>query len=69
MSTFTRQQVIKFTEAGDRREPVRPFEVTVLDVFDAINAVRVLSSAYMDYLHIAKFGDEWKLVTVLWQHR
>jgi hypothetical protein len=28
-----------------------------------------VTSVYVDYLHVARFGDGWKLLNVLWQHR
>lgn len=29
----------------------------------------VFSSAYMDYLQVARTGSEWLLLNVLWQRR
>jgi hypothetical protein len=43
--------------------------VSLLDAFGDIATVSVLSSAYMDYLHVARTGDEWLLLNVLWQRR
>jgi hypothetical protein len=30
---------------------------------------RVLSSVYLDYLHVGRFGAEWLIVNILWQRR
>ena len=57
--------------AGRReREPsARAYELTVLDVFDGIATVKLLSAWYMDYLHLARFGDRWLIVNVLYAVR
>ena len=67
VGTLTRDQMVEFTEAGHGRELARSFEVTVLDVYRDIAAVRVESSVYLDYLQVARFEDGWKLLNVLWQ--
>jgi hypothetical protein len=38
-------------------------------VFRRIASVRVLSSPYMDLLHVARIGDRWWIVNVLWEPR
>ena len=43
--------------------------VTVLEDFEDIATVRVLSAAFMDYLHVGLFGGRWLIVNVLWQDR
>jgi hypothetical protein len=53
--------------AGRRLAP--GYELALLDRFGDIATVKVLSSAYMDYLHIAKVGERWLILNVLWQHR
>ena len=58
--------------AAARRQPEtsrRDYELTVLDVFDGIATVKLLSARYMDYLHLARFGDRWLIVNVLYAVR
>jgi hypothetical protein len=57
--------------AGQRQRPEvgRDYGLDVLDVFDGIAAVKVLSRPYMDYLHLARFGDRWLIVNVLYARR
>jgi len=38
-------------------------------VFRHVASVSVLSSPYMDLLHIAKIGDRWLIANVLWEVR
>lgn len=41
--------------------------VKILDVFGNTASVRLEMSGWIDYMHLAKFGDEWKIVNVLWE--
>jgi hypothetical protein len=67
-TNYTRDQMVEFTEAGYGRELERGFTVSILDAYGDMAAVRV-TSVYVDYLHVARFADGWKLLNVLWQHR
>jgi hypothetical protein len=69
VDTMSRDDMVAATAAGYGRRYERPYTADVLDAFGDIATVRVLSSVYMDYLHIARFGDQWQLVNVLWQRR
>ena len=42
-------------------------DVRILDVFGSAASVRLEMSGWIDYMHLAKFGDEWKIVNVLWE--
>lgn len=67
--TMTRDDMVQATTRGSGRTLERPYEVSLLDAFGDIATVSVFSSAYMDYLHVARTGDEWLLLNVLWQRR
>ena len=67
--TMTRDDMVQATTRGSGTTLERPYEVSLLDAFGDIATVSVLSSAYMDYLHVARTGDEWLLLNVLWQRR
>jgi Putative lumazine-binding len=41
-------------------------EVTVLDVFRDIATVRVRSEPFVEYLHVARFGNRWLIVNALY---
>ncbi len=45
----------------------RPITVVVEDVFRHIASVKVESGPFMDYLQLAKLGDRWLIVNVLWE--
>jgi len=66
------EAMVGWTREGEGRTAVaheRMFEITVQDVFRHIATVKVLSHPYMDYLHVAKIGDRWLIVNVLWEVR
>jgi hypothetical protein len=44
-------------------------DVTILDIFENVASVRVDAATWIDYLHIAKWNGEWKIVNVLWEMR
>ena len=69
VETLSREDMVNATAAGYGRRYERPYELTILDAFEDVATVRVFSSVYMDYLHVARFGESWLLVNVLWQRR
>lgn len=69
LDTIGREDMVSATQAGYGTRYDRPYDVAVLDVYGDIATVRVLSSVYMDYLHVACFDEGWRLVNVLWQRR
>jgi hypothetical protein len=69
VETLSRDQMIRFTEKGHGKKYERPYDISILDAFGDIATVRVLSSAYMDHVQVARFGSEWLLLNVLWQRR
>ena len=42
-------------------------EVSILDIYGDIASVKVVMSDWVDYLHVAKWEGEWKIVNVLWE--
>jgi hypothetical protein len=64
-----RDMMVDETAAGHGRRMERPYEIRLLDAYDGIADVAVFSSAYMDYLHIARVGDRWLIVNAPWQRR
>jgi hypothetical protein len=69
VDTMSRDDMVAATAVGYGTRYERPYEVTVLDVFEDIATVRLLSSVYMDYLHIGRVDGEWLIINVLWQRR
>jgi hypothetical protein len=66
------EAMIGWARDGVGRDAVaggRPIEITIEDAFRHIASVKVVSQPFMDYLHIAKIGDRWLIVNVLWEPR
>ena len=42
-------------------------DVTVLDVFENAASAKIVASDWVDYLHLARWNGEWKIVNVLWE--
>jgi hypothetical protein len=67
MSALT---LINGTRAGGGKQtPVEKQEkdVTILDIYNNVASVKVIASTWIDYLHVAKWNGEWKIVNVLWE--
>ena len=58
-----------FPYAPDRRYTPEdaPKEVVLLEVLDQTAAAKVIAWWGTDYLHLAKYEGQWKIIHVLWQ--
>ena len=56
---------------GGSSTPVeqRRTAIKILDIFQDTASVRVDAHAWIDYMHLARLGDTWKIVNVLWEIR
>lgn len=54
---------------GGTRTPTerRQKDVTILDIFHNASSVKVVASDWVDYLQMAKWNGQWKIVNVLWE--
>jgi len=42
-------------------------DVTILDVYGNAASAKIVASDWIDYLHLARWNGEWKIVNVLWE--
>jgi hypothetical protein len=42
-------------------------DVTILDHYNNAAVVKIVASDWIDYLQVAKFNGEWKIINVLWE--
>lgn len=42
-------------------------DVTVLDVYEGAAVAKIVASGWIDYLSLAKWHGQWKIVNVLWE--
>ncbi|RBL88327.1 nuclear transport factor 2 family protein [Chitinophaga flava] len=52
---------------GDKFPATPRKEVVLLDVSSNTASVKLYADDWIDYMHLAKLNDEWKIVNVLWQ--
>lgn len=48
---------------------VRRTDVRILDLFQDVASVRVDAHGWIDYMHLASVGGQWRIVNVLWEIR
>jgi hypothetical protein len=63
LDEMTAEQLVSMTgrrSAGDGRKDVR-----ILDVFGGTASVRVDADDWIDYMHLARWNGDWKIVNVL----
>lgn len=62
--------LVRNTGAGGGRqtpEERRLKDVAILDIYENAASVRVDASDWVDYLQLARWNGEWKIVNVLWE--
>ena len=42
-------------------------EVRIFEIYNNTASVRVTATGWIDYMHLAKWNGQWKIVNVLWQ--
>ncbi len=47
---------------GDRVQK----DVTILDIYEGTASVKIVAGDWIDYLHVARWNGEWKIINVLW---
>ena len=65
------QQMLDYATGVKERENYpdasAPKEVMILDVLDQTASAKVIAWWGTDYLHLARYGGQWKIIHVLWQ--
>ena len=69
MRAVTKARMVEMTAEGGGDVPDAHIEVTVDDVSGDIATARVLSPEYLDYLHLVKTPDGWRIANVLFHVR
>ena len=69
MSAMTLVQITRMMAQRPVPEEARRDEVRILDIFGNVASVRVDAATWIDYLHLARWNGEWKIVNVLWEMR
>ncbi|SEK36975.1 Putative lumazine-binding [Aquimarina amphilecti] len=70
--TFTDAMILlaeTYNINGDKFPEKPKKEVIILDVFENIASVKLIADDWIDYMHIVKLNDQWKITNVLWQFK
>lgn len=67
LRTVTRARMLELTSKGGGKGSDSDVEIMIDDVCNDIAAARVLSRDYLDYLHLVKTREGWKIVNVLFR--
>jgi hypothetical protein len=67
MSALTLVQATR--DGGGKQTPAaeQQKDVTVLDVYQNAASAKIIASGWIDYLHLARWNGQWKIVNVLWE--
>src|SRR5439155_10112473 len=55
---------------GGSRIPAaqRSDSVKILDIFGGAASVRVRAATWVDYMHMARYNGQWRILNVLWEN-
>jgi hypothetical protein len=67
VDSIAHRDMVEATANGRGTKLPREYTVTILDVFRNVATAKVDSARYVDYLHIGRFEDRWRIVNVLWE--
>lgn len=69
----TKAQMIAFANSWNKSNtkfPVPPNNnVTILDIYNRIANVKLVSDNWVEYLHLMKLDGNWQIVNLIWQHK
>jgi hypothetical protein len=67
MSALTLINGVRSGFGKNTPEANRLKDVTILDIFQNTASAKVVMSGWIDYMHLAKWNGEWRIVNVLWE--
>lgn len=67
MSALRLVQLVRAGGGTATPEAERVREVVILDVTGDMASVKAFMHGWTDYIHLARFNGEWKIVNVLWR--
>ena len=68
MSAMTLVNSTKGGGGSDIPAAQRSDSVRILDIFGNTASVRVRAATWVDYMHIAKYNGQWRIINVLWEN-
>ena len=65
----SKSRMVELTGQGGGENPGAAYEIFVDDIDKDMATARVLSLEYLDYLHLVKTNEGWKIVNILFHFR
>ena len=69
----TYDEMIAFAASWNKSGTKFPFnpsnEVVILDIYQRMATVKLISDNWVEYLHLIKLNGKWKIINLLWQHK
>jgi len=69
----TKEQMIAFANSWNKSNtkfPVPPNnKVIILDIYNRIANVKLVSDNWVEYLHLMKLDGMWQIVNLIWQYK
>ncbi len=65
----SKARMVELTEDGGGENPDGEYQIFVDDIQKDIATARVFSLKYLDYLHLVKTTEGWKIVNILFHYR
>jgi len=69
----TKAEMIAFATSWNKSNtkfPTKPDnQITVLDIYNRIANVKLVSDNWVEYLHLIKLDGKWSVVNLIWQHK
>ncbi|MBQ4819581.1 nuclear transport factor 2 family protein [Aquimarina sp. MMG016] len=69
----TYEQMIEFSKSwnkvGNKFPPNPNNQAIILDIYNRIATVKLISDNWVEYLQLVQTNNEWKIINLLWQHK
>lgn len=69
----TKVQMMDFANSWNKSNTKFPMppnnNVTILDIYNRIANVKLVSDNWVEYLHLMKLDGNWQIVNLIWQHK
>jgi hypothetical protein len=69
----SKKQMIDFATSWNKSNtkfPLKPNnQLTILDIYNRIATVKLVSDNWVEYLHLIKLDDKWSIINLIWQHK
>ncbi len=69
LDTIGTEYMVDATARGVGKKHPAGHEVVFLDIDQDLATIKVISTPYVEYLHVARVGEHWQIVNVLWRGR